>query len=44
MDGGVTAMLDERCRNHLLAIAQDAIARRLGLPSTRPLPLSDLDL
>jgi len=29
-------MLDERSRKHLLAVARDAIARQLGLPSARP--------
>ncbi len=37
-------MLDERCRKHLLAVARDAIAWRLGLPSTPPPSLSDPSL
>lgn len=37
-------MLDQRCRKHLLAVAQDAIARRLGLPSIPPVPIRDPSL
>ncbi len=39
----VTAMIDERSRKQLLAIARDAIARRLGLPSAPPAPPSAPD-
>lgn len=31
-------MLDEQCRKNLLTVARDAIARRLGLPSSPPPP------
>ena len=32
-------MLDERSCKHLLAVGRDAIARRLGLPSSPPVPV-----
>lgn len=38
----ITAMLDERSRKHLLAVARDAIARQLGMPSAPPEPPSNL--
>ena len=34
----MTCMIDERCRKQLLAVARDAIARRLGVPSSPPHP------